>query len=632
MSEVTWDIHPNRRLLGKVDWFGGSTREGKKLNYGFITLLSDVDLFPDRDVQTGYGSSAYVNRTDLNCKSSDLVKGTLITFRLFLQNDEKVKAVEVDLFSNETDAGPLIDFLNDTLETQPVKDSLNVCSRFSVQDHVSARPVIAKVVQRIDQAELWETSFGFTDFPEVWFDPDSPFYDLIPTHIRKEQLFDSNADLQQSISDLANRFVTYPETKFRASYTQMCGEHEQLALSWASGDSDYEKAKMLSARFAELKTAEFFRVTGHVVEDVALHQLTRKTEEWKNYDLLVDDVLPIDVKNARHTFNGTQFVQYTVKRFKTDQSGQDVKVFGVLSPYLKFDDIRLAMAGDEPVYDDVTILGETSAKTISTLQVEFSKRNLRVLFGLSDKWPVWVFNNKLEWYEDQKRALILFKDAAKKIRPNQWSCLNYRPLPQFLISGMIIPEILKQDLLPWQIWYLAKLEDKAKNDGLTLPWLYLFTFQHFIEAMTNLRSAEDKEYSPKGYEVILFGTVPGKEPEFNCGRPAGLIDHVAAMGKLINALTILWSERRTTQLETLRDFVLKDQGLLRASNPFGKQVTVLAYCGGWITKLGRCGNFPLILGKHITCESCGMLICDECGHCSDQCKVDREPLEENTDV
>ena len=144
-----------------------------------------------------------------------------------------------------------------------------------------------------------------------------------------------------------------------------------------------------------------------------------------------------------------------------------------------------------------------------------------------------------------------------------------------------------------------------------------------------MRSFEENEYSPKGYkELLFFGSYGSSELENLATKPVGLFDPLHTISVLIDTLSALWTNRRVANLESLTEFELKAAGLLRARDKDKKLITVLAYCGGFIEKKGFCGHFPLIRGLHETCEACGMLKCDLCNHCSDQCKkqsIDREP-------
>ena len=51
----------------------------------------------------------------------------------------------------------------------------------------------------------------------------------------------------------------------------------------------------------------------------------------------------------------------------------------------------------------------------------------------------------------------------------------------------------------------------------------------------------------------------------------------------------------------------------------GEKLTIYTYCGGKKKGGFRCDNFPLSIVKHPNCQTCGRLVCDECGFCSERC-------------
>ncbi len=266
--------------------------------------------------------------------------------------------------------------------------------------------------------------------------------------------------------------------------------------------------------------------------------------------------------------------------------------------------------------DPVKILGSTTRSIVETLEKEFSKRKLKVHFGDAQKWPIWIFNHDLNCFLDQREAIIKFSTCAEQINSQDWSDCHNVMTPAFLISGMEIPIYYREKLLPWQNWFLDKIVKKSKSGELTLPWLYLFTFNHFLEAITNIATSESMRYSPQGYNELLFFS------ETATDRPASLIDPLHVIKKLIATLNILWSYRHSANLVSLRSFVFNGEGLLRGYDLHNRKVTVLAYCGGFIEGKGKCGHSPLVIGQHETCCICQFLICNQCGFCSNNCKND----------
>ena len=56
---------------------------------------------------------------------------------------------------------------------------------------------------------------------------------------------------------------------------------------------------MLSARVAKKGVIHFYRSIGHTVRDTSIQQIVGG-DEWITYDLMVDEQIPIEVKNERY--------------------------------------------------------------------------------------------------------------------------------------------------------------------------------------------------------------------------------------------------------------------------------------------------------------------------------------------
>ena len=596
----------NERLIGSVKWYGGYNynldRENK---FGFLES-SGIDF--------------YVHESQLLCSPSDLKTGVWVSFQV--NEDEKGKsALLVNLAESDTDSKVIEKLLNK--EQVPLETRIQSCLRAPLEIAIALKPLLKKTFREYDNSFMGNEP---VHFPKSWGNVDFsfPLIDVIPK-ANKHSLFDCiYPSIKACIAVLSES-----EDKVRVStqiYREMTEDDKKLASIWAGTGSSYELAKMLSARGAELSAASFYKSIGKRINDIAIHQITGESKGWISHDLLVDASIPVDVKNARRTVNGNLFVEYTVKAFKTDSLGNHVSVLGVLSPYLTLDESKNEL-NDKYNFEKIIILGETTKGAVQKLQEEFSKRELTVEFGDSTRWPLWVFNNSLELFTEQKNALSSFKDHFGKVDSEHWTYCKYKLIPVILGSGLEIPEYFKRDLLPWEIWYLEKISNQVKSKNFSLPWLYLFTFHHFIDAVTKLNAAELQGYNPSGYVKILFSSYASDTIFLDytsvlsdSDRPVCLIDPVGVIESLISTLGTLWENRRAAKLGSLKSFVLRGEGLLSAIDSNGRKVTVLAYCGGFIEGKGKCGNSPLIIGKNKTCPTCHMLVCDKCGYCSNQCK------------
>lgn len=625
---------PKRRFVGKIDWYGGKTKAGKVNEFGFVILLADDDLrkflkssgFLPEDSASPI--SFVVFESEVLSDVSSLEDGCLVTFNL-KQGKKGPKAARLCLAEEEIDT----DGINAILSTTELDLSIRLksCLRLHPDPDNDLNALVISTLNEWAQDPYYSNLGSLDEIPSYWLTSDCPYYQSFPATIKAQVFQKKYPDLLDTCNELMQH-EHFPSRYWIADYSLLSDQDIELAYSWVIKKANqkqsvvnYEKAKMLSARFAELVVAEFFRSSGDKVEDIAGHQLTGKTDDWKRFDLLIRGSSPVDVKNARRTINGRTFVQYTVKQFKSDSDGKDVKICGVLSPYVKFDDIY----STDTSHGSLIILGQTSATEIRGLEKEFNGQDFKVLFGDSGRWPVWVFDDRPQLSQEFCRAVDNFKSITNQIEIHDWSDCYLKLAPLSILTNVDIPDRYYERFTEWQKQYFAQIRSQRRSDKLSLAWLYLYTFQHFINAMTNMRSFEEYEYSPEGYnQLLFFGSDFSSDAKAFKSNPLGLFDPLHTVSVLINTLNVLWTNRKVASLEALTDFELKAAGLLRARNKDDKLITVLAYCGGFIEKKGSCGNFPLIRGLHETCEACGMLKCDLCNHCSDQCKkqsIDREP-------
>jgi hypothetical protein len=181
-------------------------------------------------------------------------------------------------------------------------------------------------------------------------------------------------------------------------------EDRNLAAQWTSddqADSD-TMARMVSARCAEKIVKRFYENLGLYLEDIAIHQITRQSQEWLTHDLLLGGQQPVDVKNSRcpGNSNGDFYVEHTVPRFKKrDRSGVDVTISVVLSPYLqqKYLEKPSSIPKNWAV-SDVRVLGETSRPQIARLERLFCSDTFKV-FSVSDRVvPYWIVDFRPLYY------------------------------------------------------------------------------------------------------------------------------------------------------------------------------------------------------------------------------------------
>jgi len=409
-------------------------------------------------------------------------------------------------------------------------------------------------------------------------------------------------------------------------YSETNEQDLALATDWANAekDNDYTMARMLSARTAEKIAMQFYQSLGFVVNDVSIKQPVKDSKnppktisnDWKLYDLLLDGEISIDVKNARTPLNSkVTYVEHCVSKFKKNRNNQNVIIAGVLSPYLKLHDIQ----NPHSIRYEATIiyLGETTISNFIRLEDRFSKRFLKLSFTAMNFIPRWMFEFPEKFYETRNQSRLQLQSSSIEEIPSIAVCgeNGVNPVPAYLSSGINLPDVWKTELRDWQIDFYNRIRPRD-NSTVTMPVLFLALLVHFLEAIT--QNEKWKEYEPEKYRQMLYADLPTDE---NLQIPLGIFDPLGTIESFIETLSILWNNKEHTNLREFELFKFNGVGLLEGKR-LGKQKyeTILAYCGGFIDGKGKCGNNPLILGKHESCSGCGKLICEKCGYCSANCQ------------
>jgi len=382
---------------------------------------------------------------------------------------------------------------------------------------------------------------------------------------------------------------------------------------------------MLSARTAEKVAIKFYQSLGYKVNDVSIKQPIKeennttgsKSNDWKLFDLLLDNEISIDVKNARTPLNSkVTYVEHCVYRFKKEyRNNKDVIIAGVLSPYLKLDDIQNPL---NIIYEvKIKYLGETTISDFIRLEDRFNKRFrfLKLSLNGMNFIPRWLFEFPEKFYETRNKQRSILQQAAIEQVPTIELCeeKGINPIPAYLSSGISLPDVWKTDLRDWQIDFYTRIRPCDKT-VVTMPVLFLTLLVHFLESVTQEKNW--KEYDPEQYRQLLYANSSTDQQ-----MPLGIFDPLGTIESFIETLSILWSNKEHTNLREFELFKFNGVGLLEGKRRNKqKYESILAYCGGFVEGKGKCGNNPLILGKHESCPSCGKLICEECGHCSANCQ------------
>jgi cold shock CspA family protein len=420
-------------------------------------------------------------------------------------------------------------------------------------------------------------------------------------------------------------------------YKSLTRSDRELAKHWANKDaSEGTLARMLSARAAEIAAITFYRDRGCEVADVAICQISRNGQDWRTHDLLIDGAVAIDVKNSRRPKNNKKFyVEHTVPQFKLDRLNRNVRIAGVLSPYVTLAYINEPGSANFGI-EEIVYLGETHADHFEKLVQAYQTPTFTVDRGRRHIVPNWLFDYPAVWYKDYAASVRALVDDCAWPQEDEWQyTLGDKAiedtLQKFCAIGIDAPEELATRFHGWKAEFYARLRNSLETLP-RLPAIYLMVMRDFVENLSN----PSPGFSPADYKPLLF-PAGVKNSEM---IPLATIDPLCIVKKLIDTLSVLWSKREFLQLGRLVTFRFTGLGILR-----GKAIddanwtTILAYCGGSVYRmegdrieldsqgkpvfLSKCGHAPLTLGVQKTCNTCRYLICDKCQFCCNPCEVVR---------
>ncbi len=413
----------------------------------------------------------------------------------------------------------------------------------------------------------------------------------------------------------------------------------QLALSWSNSTQlrqeitpanidetvihgeygkHWELGRVLSARAAEKAVIDFYRRHRRTVSDISVTQITQRgSMDWKDCDLIIDDE-PIDVKNSRTSAeNRNSYVEHCVPKFKQDRTNTQVKIAGVLSPYL-WPSTLLDPEDTSHVWrTPIRFLGVTTFDTVNALKKEFEIPQVfsielkRPGHGISQFLPPWIFDYPMFLYEKRDRALQNIANQPL-LEYKDWEQCDVNPVPIYLAAGgHLLDKWDRSSLSNWEWDVVARISKWQTQHGLSLPFLYLTILTHFLEMVRH----PHPDYRPILYTRLLCY-------DKNYTKPLFIHDPLETIHNLIKTLDDLWHAEHDF-IKEFRIFRLQGLNILRGrySSKDAQWTTLIAYCGGWTVDKIRCGNTPLVLGNCERCEECGKLICPKCRFCSKNCSM-----------
>lgn len=410
---------------------------------------------------------------------------------------------------------------------------------------------------------------------------------------------------------------------------------KELIYEWDASVkvNNYKYSQMISARAAEKQVIKFCKKLGYLVEDVSIHQITRESTDWEKGDVRLDKRYLLDVKNARTDINSKIYSEFCIPSFKKVRSKaregvcQDVFIVGVLSPYLQ---AKFIESLDDPEFEVIspTVLGITSYSKIEEIlkmagrqifqdieiQVELKRSNQE-----GDFIPPYFFDYQKRFYSKIEGCFSELNELHENEIPDsvqiEFLKIDKNNFLSFILSGKksVSPKLISS-FDPWQKDLASQLCAMKSGFRIELPELFIGILKYFILSMCG----KVHGVRPNEYKSILFISSTTKLSR----HPLGVYDPLNIIIDLCDTLSIIWDNKDQHNLEKYKIFRFRGKGLLTAQEDRqSKSVTILAYCGGYISGKGKCGFSPLVIGKHKTCSSCGYLICpvDDCQCCSQNC-------------
>ena len=384
-------------------------------------------------------------------------------------------------------------------------------------------------------------------------------------------------------------------------------KEKQLIRKWDSNVNfnQFKAEQMTSARGAEKLVIQFYEKLGYQVEDISIHQVTQESQEWIKGDIRLNSTELLDVKNSRKSNNSNSYSEFCVPSFK-ESRGHDVKIVGVLSPYLRND------------VDDPKILGSFDKTQLTELERIFSDRLISIDMSrdtdINKYLPPWLFDYDEQFYKEQYRILTELQKLDDQDIPS-WediSSVSQNFLPVFIAAKRPLPQSWVVNLPKWQVEFIKGLIEFPRP-RITLPYLFLSILRHFLSML----SYQGSDYNTQKYLEIICTTS-------SISNPLKLYDPLNIIQDFCGTLQTLWDNREKAKLTEFKSFKFSGRGVLQGKRSESDHLTtILAYCGGTIRDQGKykgkCGFRPLVIAQHQNCPNCGRLICPKCDYCSDRC-------------
>lgn len=628
--------------IGIVKWFGDNNFTTERKKYGFIQTICSVDLF--------------FHKKDIHQKNIEKIeKDDIVIFQYGENSKGKVAKNVIVLKDNQRSFNSVVHFINkydsnksaffktpqfskllriflsekyfSDMEEKLFLKLLSFCKEQNVipilDAYVTSKNCFSDKLMmyllQIINNENYEVFLNTHN--QVKFMRNQAIYvkvDSFPKHIKLEYAH---------FIEIINQYQNYKHVNVSFEpneiYSQLKPIDYALAKQWMQPSNNYlfEYAKMISARGAELAAIKFYTLFDYKVIDTAITQINKTSNDWKLFDLHVNDIKYIDVKNSRGVLNEQlSYSEHCIPKFKETRNGNQINILGVISPYFRLENeeeilTENSLHSTNKIENMITILGEVSLNDINTYASRFSQKNLEININTETFTPDWMLEYPIEFYEERDKLKENFKiNFTQYPKLNEYYILNKNLIPFFLSCGIDLPEEWNANeidklLNNEQLRFYNRLKVQGK-ERITKPFLYLAILTHFTE---QLQKNIPLQYTPTDYFLLIYNN-----EKFQ--YPLGIYDPTLIIKKLIQTLEALWKEKDRIDMTGYVSFKYNEKGILQAKKSMSKSWdTLIAYCGGFIEKKGSCGFKPLIKGEHETCEYCRKIICPKCDFCSQSC-------------
>ncbi|MDO8359648.1 MAG: hypothetical protein Q7T08_06365 [Devosia sp.] len=392
-------------------------------------------------------------------------------------------------------------------------------------------------------------------------------------------------------------------------------------LSLQKSDRFRLNRRFIYARMAEKFVHAFYteQLRKQAV-DVSARQLDENDLRWITHDIAAD--VPIDVKNA--TVFGSRRRHNFVEQFKRT-GGREVYIAGVLTEYP-----APSLMGVRQAFLGLVSLPDVERALSAVNELPGRAGPVRLSFD-SGYIPPWAF--EVDAYRQQYGMGAEWIDilAANPETRIAVSIAGGRHRDSSIYRGMNVVQKAFVDRLVHVI-------DRASYRKLSIA---LFAISEFLAALARGNDASNVirfirrliSVSAEGFSGTAIriaglgsGLIAAKSMRetykvrlgLTPSAIGGLHDPTKSLVELLDLLEKAGDRIARSELK-LAHFDAPSPYILLARTISGRKVTVYAYCGGKKDNGYPCERFPLVMGRHATCDDCGRLICDDCDFCSAGC-------------